>query len=115
MTVLGSLVIGLGSFLVVLWILHLVRKGNLYVGYAIVLLALTVATAVVTTVSPVRALAGRVLSSLFPAEPIAVLGLGGMTLLLIYVLHQLSVLADRVARLTQELALKDGGERPPGG
>jgi type II secretory pathway component PulM len=61
----------------------------------------------VCTVSPARALFGQALDALFPREPLAVIGLGALLLLLIYVLHQLSILSDRVARLTQEIALRE--------
>ncbi len=116
MTTLGAvLVLGVAG-LTALWVLDLVRRGRLYVGYGIVLLGLLAVVCAVCMVSPARALFGLALAELFPREPLAVIGLGAVLLLLIYVLHQLSILSDRVARLTQEIALRgresDGSGRP---
>lgn len=108
MTTLGAVLLLGASALTALWVLDLVRRGRLYVGYGIVLLALLIVVAAVCVVSPARALFAEALDGLFPREPLAVIGLGALLLLLIYVLHQLSILSDRVARLTQEIALRGG-------
>jgi hypothetical protein len=110
MTTLGALVLILAAALVGGWILDLIRRGRLYVGYGIVLLGLIVMVVVVAVVPFARSLAHALLDRLFPSEPVAVVGLAALLLLLIYLLHQLSVLSDRVATLTQELAIR----RAPG-
>lgn len=113
MTTLGAVLLFGAAVLTALWVLDLVRRGRLYVGYGIVLLALLVAVAGLCIVSTARTLLGQALEALFPTEPLAVIGLGALLLLLIYVLHQLSILSDRVARLTQEMALRQSrGDRP---
>ncbi len=106
MTTLGTLVLILAAALMGGWILDLIRRGRLYVGYGIVLLALIVMVVVVAVVPLARDLAHALLVRLFPSEPVAVVGLTALLLLLIYLLHQLSVLSDRVATLTQELAIR---------
>lgn len=107
MTTIGGVVLIGAAALTALWLLDLVRRGRLYVGYGIVLLALLIVVAAVCAFSPARAMIGQALDVLFPSEPLAVIGLSALLLLLIYVLHQLSILSDRVARLTQEIALRD--------
>jgi len=94
------------------WILDLVRRGRLYVGYGIVLLALLGLVAAVSVLPPLQRMAEAVLGRLFPSEPVAVIGLSAVLFLLIYLLHQLSVLADRVANLTQELAIRRADAGP---
>lgn len=111
MTTLGALVLIVAASLVGGWILDLIRRGRLYVGYGIVLLALIVGVAVVAVVPFARGFAHALLDRLFPSEPVAVVGLAALLLLLIYMLHQLSVLSDRVATLTQELAIRRAGPR----
>jgi hypothetical protein len=118
MTTLGALVLVLAAALVGGWILDLIRRGRLYVGYGIVLLALILLVVVVAVVPLARDLAQALLDRLFPSEPVAVVGLAALLLLLIYLLHQLSVLSDRVATLTQELAIRSASgkaqENDPG-
>lgn len=114
MTTLGAVLLLGATALTALWVLDLVRRGRLYVGYGIVLLALLAVIGLVCTVYPVRSLIGQTLGALFPYEPLAVVGLGALLLLLIYVLHQLSILSDRVARLTQEIAIRQRREAASG-
>ena len=111
MTTLGSACLLAFALLVSGWILNLVRRGRMYVGYGIVVLLLLagVAAAIVTTGA--RDLTVSVLAALFPGEPLAIVGLAALLLLLVYVLHQLSVLSDRVARLTQEIAIRNATDR----
>ncbi|MEO8361753.1 MAG: DUF2304 family protein [Vicinamibacteria bacterium] len=111
MTTLGSLILFLAAVLLGGWILDLVRRGRLYVGYGIVLLALVVLVTAFAVVPILRAFALALLLSLYPSEPVAVIGLAAVLLLLVYLLHQISVLSDRVATLTQELAIKRSGGR----
>ena len=112
MTTLGTLGLALAAALLGAWILDLVRRGRLYVGYGIVLLALVVTVVVVAVVPFAGHLASAIADSLYPREPIAVIGLAALLLLLVYLLHQLSVLSDRVATLTQELAIRRAGPPP---
>lgn len=112
MTTPGIVVLAIGAALIAGWILDLVRRGRLYVGYGIVLLALVATVVVVAAVPVVRHFASALADSLYPREPIAVIGLAALLLLFIYLLHQLSVLSDRVATLTQELAIRRAGAPP---
>jgi len=110
-TALGAAILLAVTVLVGGWILDLVRRGRLYVGYGIVLLALMGVAVSISVLPSIRSLAARLMGSLYPSEPVAVLGLATVLLLVIYILHQLSVLSDRVARLTQELAIRNAAPR----
>jgi hypothetical protein len=102
----GAAFLVLASLLVAGWVLNLIRHGRLYVGYGIVVLVLVGAIAGMAVVPPFQSLSLAFIEALYPREPVAVIGLGAVLLLLIYVLHQLSVLSERVATLTQELAIR---------
>jgi hypothetical protein len=106
MTSAGAVVLGLAVILIGVWTLNLVRRGRLYVGYGIVMLALIVVSSAVAIVPVARNFVSRILESLFPGEPVAVLGLSAVILLLIYLLEQITVMSHRVATLTQELAIR---------
>jgi hypothetical protein len=110
MTTLGALCLIVAAGLVGGWLLDLIRRGRLYVGYGIVLLALIVIVVVVSVLPFTRGLTSDLLDSLYPKEPVAVIGLAAVLLLLIYLLHQLSVLSERVATLTQELAIRGAAD-----
>ena len=106
MTPMGTGLLLIAAVGIVVWILDLVRRGQLYVGYGVVLLGLVASLVGVATLRPARDLVVSVLESVYPREPAAVAGLTAALLLVIYVLHQLSVLSHRVATLTQEIALR---------
>ena len=114
MTPAGGIVLPVAAILASGWVLNLVRRGRLYVGYGIVILGLVSLVTFLSIAPVLRGLARSVLHALFPREPVAVVGLGALLVLLIYVLHQLSVLPDRVATLTQELAIRRAEGSPSG-
>ena len=113
MTGLGSLALALAGLVFASWILDRVRRGRLYVGYGVVMLGLVSSIVVVCVVPMIRRTALAFLGRLFPSEPVAVVGLGAVLLLLVYLLEQIAVLSDRVATLTQELAMRGGSPDTP--
>lgn len=113
MTTLGSACLLAFALLVSGWILNLVRRGLMYVGYGIVVLLLLGGVAIAVVPMQAQSATLSVLTALFPREPFAIVGLAALLLLLVYVLHQLSVLSDRVARLTQEIAIRGADRKDP--
>ena len=101
------LLLGTTSVLIAGWVLSLVRRGRLYVGYSLPFLALA-AAGVGLALLPLRHLdlAG-------PGSPTSwrwaalVLAGAGVAAMFVYVLSQLTIIAGRTARLAQELALRD--------
>jgi hypothetical protein len=101
-------IIDLLGLAIIVWMLNLVRRGHLYIGYAVIGL---LATAIgITAVSFARFLP-------WLGIQLGLLGFVGMgfavvALMLVYVLSQLSILSNRLATLVQELAIERGGKRP---
>jgi hypothetical protein len=88
-------------------VLHLVRKGSLYVGYGSALLIgiggiVCVASAPTHFVEPLLQRAGTIL----PGGLLVFLALYCFLLTLIYVLNELTALSRRLRTLTQQLAIE---------
>jgi hypothetical protein len=104
----SRLLLGTLSFVIAAWVLSLVRRGKLYVGYGLPFLVLAAAgagLALLPTHHPdfvggVRAASGWL-------EAALVLAAFGIAAMFIYILSQLTIIAGRTARLAQELALRD--------
>jgi hypothetical protein len=105
-TLAGIVVLDVSIVLLIGWILDLVRRGRLYVGYGVIFVAVLGAGFVVISLAALRGGTVVALRGLFPAEPLAVILLGFVTFMLIYILNQLSVISNRVATLAQELAIR---------
>ncbi len=87
-----------------LWILDLVRRGKLYPGYGIVLIPMIIGAVPAAAVAdgvdvPVR------------AGTLTLLIFLGFAAVLVYVLSQLTIIANRVAAVVQELALEREARR----
>jgi hypothetical protein len=87
-----------------LWILDLVRREKLYPGYGIVLIP-TIAAAV-----PVAGVAD-LLNGPDRAIALTLLAVLCLAVLLIYMLSQVTIVANRVTRVVQEMALEQAARR----
>jgi hypothetical protein len=112
MTLLGAALLDVLGLLLALWLLNLVRLGRLYVGYALVLVLSIVGTLCVVSVPPLRAWVSAPLSALFPGTELVVVACGAFLLILVYVLTQLTLIANRLSSLVQELALREVPRTP---
>jgi hypothetical protein len=101
-------VIVIGAAFVV-WILWLVRRGWLYVGYGVILGMAIAAAAIVVGVLPVVGLGGMLRTH---REALVVGASAFNVLILVYTLSQVTRWSNRVTTLTQELAIQ--GADPPG-
>jgi len=110
MTLAGTLVLDLLALGFLLWVLNLVRIGRLYVGYGVILVLLIGASAGVVSVAPLRSSMDAALARLFGAGGPLVLALCFLVLLVAYVLTQVTLLANRLATLVQELAIRNADE-----
>ena len=104
------------GLVLVAWVFNLVRQGRLYVGYAVLVVVAILGGATALVLAPIR----RRLDVAFEAHSLAVViaaGVSTMALVaLVYVLTQLTILSDRLAELTQQLAILEArrGEAAPG-
>ena len=110
MTTQGIIVLDLIGIVLLVWILDLTRRGRLYVGYGALFVVTILSTIVVISVPPVLATVTRLVGAFFPVSALTLLALGFIVLLLVYILTQLTVISDRLAKLVQELAIQQAKE-----
>jgi hypothetical protein len=117
MTTQGILVLDLMGIILLIWVLDLVRRGQLYVGYGVLFVVATLMTIVTLSFPGLLALVTRLVGAVFPASAFTLLALGFIILLLVYILTQLTIISNRLAQLVQELAIqraREVGERRSG-
>ena len=117
MTTQGVLVLDLMGIILLIWVLDLVRRGQLYVGYGVMVVVATLMTIVTLSFPGLLALVTRLVGAVFPASAFTLLALGFIILLLVYILTQLTIISNRLAQLVQELAIqraREVGERRSG-
>jgi hypothetical protein len=102
----GVVVVDVVALLLLFSVLRLVRRGRLYVGYGVMFVVLAVATIAIVSVPGVLALVTRLVGAVFPVSALTLVALAIMAFLLVYVLSQLTILANRVATVVQALALE---------
>jgi hypothetical protein len=107
MTWAGVLLVDLVGLALLVSLLNSVRKGRLYVGYGVIFVATVAGVMIMVSVPGLLRVTEGIVARFFPSSPLAVVGLAFHTLLLIYVLGQLTILSNRVARLVQELAIRN--------
>ncbi|MBI5878066.1 MAG: DUF2304 domain-containing protein [Chloroflexi bacterium] len=107
MTVQGVIVFDLVIAALLVYVLYLLARNRMYVGYGVIWLAGLIGAAVLVTIEPVQALFTRAIGAVFPASALAMAAFGFIILLLIYFSVQVTVLADRVTQLSQHIALQE--------
>lgn len=110
MTTQGIIVLDLMGIALLVWVLDLTRRGRLYVGYGALFVVTILSTIVVISVPPVLAAVTRLVGAFFPASALTLLALGFIVLMLVYILTQLTVMSDRLAKVVQELAIQQAKE-----
>ena len=106
MTSAGILVgTGVGVALL-LWVVALIRQDRLYAGYGVIFIVGTIAAITVLAVPPLLRAATDISVALMPVPSLSLVAIVLLTFLVVYVFIQISVLSNRVMRLTQELAIR---------
>ena len=118
MTIQGAILIAFVATALTLWMLNLVRRGRLYIGYAVVCLLGFAGIVIAACFPPIRHGAQAVLDYFFPRTGVLV-ALGTLAAMaLIYVLSQLTIMSNRLARTVQRAAMRDAladeADRPSG-
>lgn len=103
----GVLTIDAMGVLIVVWLFQLVRRDRLYVGYGVIfVLVIAVGLFLLTVPAAMRPL--EWLGGLAANAPALIaLGLAFVTVMLIYVLSQVTLVSNRLTMLAQELAIRD--------
>jgi hypothetical protein len=89
-----------------LWVVTLIRQDRLYAGYGVIFIVGTIAAIMVLVVPSLLRAATDASVALMPVPSLSLVAIVLLTFLVVYVFIQISVLANRVIRLTQELAIR---------
>jgi hypothetical protein len=111
MTPAGVLVgtaIGIG---LLMWVVTLIRQDRLYVGYGVIFVFGTVVAIAVLVVPPLLRLVTAASVALLPVPALSLVALVILLLLMVYVFTQITILSNRVMRLTQELAIRNARQQ----
>lgn len=109
------------GLVLIAWVFNLVRLGRLYVGYAVLVVVAIVGGTTGLVLAPIRRRLDVAFDALFPTVGIAVVVCTMAIVALVYVLTQLTILSNRLAELTQQLAILEArrgeatGRRAPSG
>ena len=106
MTAAGIVTATLIGCALLLWVINLIRHDRLYAGYGVIFVFGTIAAMMVLVVPPLLRLAIAASVTLLPVPSLSLVALVTLTFLMVYVFVQISVLSNRVMRLTQELAIR---------
>lgn len=112
MTVQGIIVLSLIGLALMLWVLHLVRRGRLYVGYGVIFVATIIGVLVLLSVPRLLTLVTFLVGAIFPTSALTLLALCFIVLMLVYVLTQVTLVSNRLAVLVQELAIQNAKNSP---
>jgi len=101
--------VAIGAVLL-LWVVNLIRQDRLYVGYGVIFVIGTVAALVVLLIHALLAGMTRASEALLAVPALSLVPLALFTFLMVYVFAQITILSNRVRRLTQELAIRNARE-----
>ena len=90
-----------------MWVINQIRNDLLYVGYGVIFVIGTLIAMAVLLVPPVLAAVTQASAALLPVPALSIVPLALFTFLMVYVFAQITVLSNRVMRLTQELAIRN--------
>ena len=96
------------------WVVNLIRQDRLYAGYGVIFVFGTIATMAVLVVPPLLRVVTAASVALLPVPSLSLIAIVVLTLLVVYVFIQISVLSNRVMRLTQELAIRNAQQQQHG-
>ena len=106
MTTQGIIVLIAVGLTLLVWILDLVRRDRLYVGYGIIFIVTILGALLVLLVPPLLGGMTRLVGALFPASALTLLALCFIVFMLVYVLAQITVVSNRLVIVVQELAIR---------
>jgi len=115
MTTLGIAVGTAIGIALLLWVVVLIRQDRLYAGYGVIFIVGTIAAIAVLIVPSWLRAATAASVALMPEPSLSLVAIVLLTFLVVYVFIQISVLANRVMRLTQELAIRTAQREQPSG
>ena len=110
MTFQGTIILDLIGLLLLLWVLNLVRRERLYVGYGVIFVLAILGIIVLLSVPKLLIYVTHLVGAIFPTSALTLLALCFIVFLLVYVLTQVTLTSNRLANLVQELAIRGARE-----
>lgn len=110
MTVQGIVVLTLIGLLFLLWILNLVRRDRLYVGYGVMFVLIILGAIVVLAVPALLTFVTHLVGAIFPTSALTLIALCFIVFMLVYILTQVTLLSNRVAAVVQQIAIQQAKE-----
>ena len=95
------------GLILLLWVVTLIRQDRLYVGYGVIFVFGTVAAIAVLIVPPLLHMLTAASTALLPVPALSLFALVILVFLMVYVFTQITILSNRLMRLTQELAIRN--------
>lgn len=105
MTFQGTILLTLIGLLLLLWVLDLVRRGRLYVGYGVIFVLVTLGIIVLLSVPRLLTFVTHLVGAVFPTSALTLLALCFVVFFLVYILTQVTLTTNQLATLVQELAI----------
>lgn len=110
MTVQGIVIINIMAIALLFWVANLVRKGRLYVGYGVIMILAILGIQIIVSIPRLLFLLTHLVGAVFPVSALTMMALGFIVMMLVYVLTQLTIISNRLAALTQALAIERAHE-----
>ncbi len=110
MTIQGIIVLILIGSVLLFWLLDLVRRDRLYVGYGVVFILAILGVTVVLAVPPLLRFVTHLVGAIFPASALTLLALCFIVFTLVYILTQVTIVSNRLAVVVQEFAIQRAKE-----
>ncbi len=106
MTLHGIILLILVGLVLIIWILDLVRRDRLYVGYGAVFIIPIVCIILVLSIPQLLNSITRLIGAIYPASALTLLALCFIVFMLVYILTQVTIVSNRLAVVVQELAIQ---------
>ena len=104
------IVIGVISGALLALVLDQVHRDRLYVGYAVAIMVAVFAILIAAAVLVVFPALTQTIRAVLPKAALTLLGVSLILFVLLYVLTQVTLVANRVAAVVQEMAIRTAGE-----
>ena len=99
------------GIILMLWVVNLIRRDRLYIGYGVIFVVGILVALAVLIVRPLLESMMAITQALLPTPSLSLIALVIMLFLFVYIFAQITMLSNRVMRLTQELAIRTAVER----
>jgi hypothetical protein len=110
MTIQGIIVLIFLGFALLLWILNLVRRDKLYVGYGVIFVIIIVNAMLILAIPALLTFITGLVGAVFPASALTLLAICFIVFMLVYILMQVTLISNRLAAVIQQMAIQQAKE-----